>query len=95
MALGVVAFHYPKPEHRDELVRRLAEAVTVMRAAEGCLAVDYWEDRDTGALVSTGTFASEDAWNGAVEAVLAANVDFDYDEREARPRDVHFLIEPS
>lgn len=94
MALGVVAFHYPKPEHRDELVRRLAAAAEVMATTEGCVDVAYWEERETGVLVSTGTFTSDDAWSRAVEAVLAANVDFAYDEREARPRDVYFLVEP-
>jgi quinol monooxygenase YgiN len=94
MAFGVVSLHYPKPEHRDELVRRLAAAADVMAATEGCVDVAYWEERETRALVSTGTFTSEDAWNRAVQAVLAAKVDFAYDQREARPRDVYFLVQP-
>ncbi len=94
MALAVVAFHYPKPEHRDELVARLAAAAEVKAATEGCVDVGYWEERESGALVSTGTFASEEAWTRAVEAVVGADVDFAYDEREASPRDVYFLVEP-
>jgi quinol monooxygenase YgiN len=94
MALGLVAFHYPRPEHRDELVQRMQTAAEVMRTVEGCLDASVWETRESAALVSTGTFASEEAWTQPVRAVLEAGVDFDYDEREMRPRDVHFLVHP-
>lgn len=94
MALGLVAFHYPKPEHRDELLERMRAAAEVMRAVEGCTDASVWEMREGAALVSTGTFASEEAWTQAVRAVLEAGVDFEYDERESRPRDVYFLAEP-
>lgn len=95
MALGLVAFHYPKPEHRDELLERMRAAAEVMRTVEGCSDASVWETRDTAAVVSTGTFASEEAWTRAVRAVLEAGVDFEYDERELRPREVHFLVQPS
>ena len=95
MAFGLVAFHYPKPEHRAELVQRMQAAAEVMRTVEGCLDASVWEDRDGDALVSTGTFASEEAWTLAARAVLEAGVDFDYDERELRPRAVHFLVQPA
>ena len=75
-------------------MQRLTAAAEVMAATEGSLDVSVWEERETGALVSTGTFVSQDAWNQIVEAVLAAGVDFAYDEREERPRDVYFLTEP-
>lgn len=94
MALGLVAFHYPRPEHRDELVQRMKDAADVMKTVEGCLDAEVWETREATALVSIGTFASEEAWTHAVRAVLEAGVDFDYDEREMRPRDVHFFVQP-
>ena len=94
MALGLVAFHYPKPEHRDELLERMRAAAEVMRAVDGCTDASVWEMREGAALVSTGTFASEEAWTQAVRAVLEAGVDFEYDERESRPRDLYFLAEP-
>ena len=94
MAFGLVAFHYPSPEHRDELVQRMQAAAGVMRTVEGCLGVSVWEARESDALVSTGTFVSEEAWTQAARAVLEAGVDFDYDERELRPRAVHFLVQP-
>lgn len=94
MTTGFVAFHYPRSEHRDELVQRMRAAAEVMRAVDGCLDASVWDVRENEAVVSTGTFASEETWTKAVRAVLAAGVDFDYDEREMRPRDVYFLVQP-
>jgi quinol monooxygenase YgiN len=94
MAFGLVAFHYPRPEHREELVRRMRAAAEVMRTVEGCVDASVWETRESGALVSTGTFASEEVWTQAVRAVFDAGVDFDYDEREMRRRDVYLLLPP-
>jgi quinol monooxygenase YgiN len=94
MAMGLVAFHYPKPEHREELLRRMRAAAEVMRTVDGCLDASVWGVRDSEAIVSTGTFVSEEGWAEAVQAVLEAQVDFDYDERELRPRDVYFLLQP-
>jgi quinol monooxygenase YgiN len=93
--MALVAFHHPKPEHREELVQRMRAAAEVMRTVEGCSDASVWEARESAALVSTGTFASEQAWQQAVRAVLEAGVDFDYDERESRPRDLYILVPPS
>jgi quinol monooxygenase YgiN len=93
--MALVAFHHPKPEHREELVQRMRAAAEVMRTVEGCSDASVWEARESAALVSTGTFASEEAWQQAVRAVLEAGVDFDYDERESRPRDLYILVPPS
>jgi len=94
MALGLVAFHHPSPEHRDGLVQRMRASAEVMRTVEGCVDVSVWATRDGGVLVSMGTFASEEAWTEAVQAVLEAGIDFEYDEREMRPRDVYLLVQP-
>lgn len=79
MAIALVALHYPRPDHRDELVRRMQAAAEVMRKVEGCSDASVWEVRESEAVVSTGTFASEEAWADAVRAVLEAEIDFDYD----------------
>lgn len=94
VTLRLVAFHYPKPEHRDELLQRMRAAAEVMRTVEGCSEASVWETRETAALVSTGTFASDEAWAEAVQAVVETGVDFEYDDRESRPRDLFFLMQP-
>jgi len=46
-------------------------------------------------VVATGTFESKEVCIRAFEAVAAANVDIDFDDRESGPRDVYNLIETS
>jgi quinol monooxygenase YgiN len=89
---GIVAFHYPRPEFADELVERVRHAAELMRAVDGCLDAACWRDESSGAVVSTGTFVSREAWHAALAAAAAADVA--YDEREERERDVYTLVEP-
>ena len=92
MKVGVVAIHYPRPEHRDEMIFRVRRAAEVMEATPGCLTADCWVSTDGQAVVTTGQWESEPALIAGFEAVQAADVDFDYDERESRPREVVTLL---
>jgi len=46
MKVGLVALHFPRPEHWDEMISRVHRAAEVMAAAPGCLAVDCWVSED-------------------------------------------------
>lgn len=91
MKVGLVAFHYPHPEHREELISRVRQAAAVMAAAPGCLAADCWVSEDGQAIVTTGQWESEGALAAGFAAVRTAGVDIGYDERESRPREIHRL----
>ena len=88
MKVGLVAVHYPRPEHRDEMISRVHRAAEVMAATRGCLAVDCWVSEASQAVVTTGQWESDQALAAAFSAVRAAGLDFDYDDRESRPREV-------
>jgi quinol monooxygenase YgiN len=92
MKVGLVAVHYPRPEHRDEMISRVRQAAEVMAAAPGCLAVDCWVGEGHHTVVTTGQWESEQALSAGFSAVRAAGLDFDYDERESRPREVMKLV---
>jgi quinol monooxygenase YgiN len=92
MKAGMVALHYPRDEHREEMISRVRQAADVMAATPGCLAVDCWVSEDGQAVVTTGQWQSEQALAAGFAAVRTAGVDFGYDERESRPRDVFRLI---
>ena len=92
MKVGLVALHYPHPEHREEMILRVHQAAEVMAATPGCLEVDCWASEDSPAVVTTGQWESGQALADGFAAVLAAGVDFGYDEREFRPRDVYRLV---
>ena len=94
MAFRLIAFHYPKPEHRDELVQRVANAAEVLARSPGLLDVECWRDEASDAVVATAKFESKEACMQAL-AAAAAETDFAYDERESRPREVYHLVEPT
>ena len=91
MKVGLVALHFPRPEHWDEMISRVRRAADVMAATPGCLAVDCWVSDDRQAVVTTGQWESEQALMAGFTAVRTAGVDFDYDGRESRPRQVYPL----
>ncbi len=93
MKIGMVAVHYPKDEHRQEFVGRVSAAGAAVGAAPGCLAADCWITAD-GAVVSMAQWEDENAMRESFVAAEKAGVDFTFDEREARPRDIMRLVSP-
>ena len=77
MAIGLVAFHYPRPEYREQMIQRVRQAAEVMAGVPGCLDVACWSAEATGAVVTTGKWESRDALASGFRAVRAAGVDFD------------------
>jgi quinol monooxygenase YgiN len=91
LAVALVAFHFPRPEHREQLIERVRRAAEVMRGVEGCTSADVWIDRASGSIVTTGEWQTDEARRATFAALTAAQVDFEYDEREERPREVYLL----
>jgi quinol monooxygenase YgiN len=91
MHVGMVAFHYPHPEYRDQMLGRVQQASGFIVATPGCLAIDCWLTEDGTSIVSTGKWESEEALEAGFAAARAGGVDFSYDDREARPREVFRL----
>ncbi len=91
MQVGMVAFHYPRPEYCDQMLGRVQQACGFIERTPGCLAVDCWLTEDGTSIVSTGKWESEEALKAGFAAARAGGVDFAYDDREARPREVFRL----
>ncbi|NUT99675.1 MAG: hypothetical protein HOY78_47455 [Saccharothrix sp.] len=91
MKYGMVAFHYPTPDHRDEFVARVRAVAEVFRSTPGCLSAECWLAPDSGAVVSSVRWESKAAFQTGFAAVQAADVDVTFDERESRPREIHRL----
>lgn len=94
MTVGFVAIHYPRAAHYDEFVSRVQHAAEVMRATPGCLGAACWVTPAGEAVISIAHWESEAAQASSLATAKAAGVDFDYDEREARPREILRLREP-
>lgn len=91
MKVGLVAVHYPRDGERANLLARVQHAVDVIRSTSGCLGADCWWTAARDAVVSTGQWESRAAMNASFAAARADGVDFDYDARESRPRQVFRL----
>jgi heme-degrading monooxygenase HmoA len=91
MQVGLVAFHYPRPAYRAQMISRVQRAAEFIEATPGCLGVDCWLTEDGTAIVTTGKWESEQTFAAGFAAARAAGVDFTYDEREARPREIFRL----
>jgi hypothetical protein len=94
MTVGFVAIHYPHSAHYDEFVSRVQHAAEVMRPTPGCLGATCWVTPAGEAVISIAHWESEAAQASSLATAKAAGVDFDYDEREARPREILRLQEP-
>ena len=90
----LVAFHYPKPEHRQEMVARLRRAAQFCKTTPGCLDADSWIEESGDGVVATGTWESKEQCQRAFAGMTQAGIDWQYDHREARPRLVYSLVEP-
>lgn len=89
--IGMVAVHHPRREHRDEFVERVRRAAEVISRSPGCLGADCWTT-DDGAVVSTAQWLSKRAMQASFAAAEELGVDFTYDDREAKPRDITMLV---
>lgn len=97
MTIGFIAFHYPHPSHRDEMIDRVEHAVAVINAQPGCLGAECWltDTSDGEAVVSSARWESAAARDAAFAAARDAGADFRFDEREVRPRLIWDLTTPT
>lgn len=91
----VVAFHYPKPEHRAEMIQRLQRAIEVFRTTPGCLGAACWLEQGGDGIVAIARWESRERSRASFAALAAAKVDWEFDDREYRPRLVYNLAEPA
>ncbi len=92
--VGFVALHYPGDEHRDAFVDRVRAAAAFMASTPGCTAAECWCTADGSAVVSMGFWVSAEAERRSFVAADEAGIDFAFDERETRPRDIIRLVAP-
>ncbi|MFD4659756.1 antibiotic biosynthesis monooxygenase [Kitasatospora sp. NPDC058444] len=93
MSFGFVAYHYPRPEHVEEFVGRCHRVRAVLLPQPGFLRAEVWVTPEGDAVVTTGEFASRQAFERAFAAVLREAAEaVVFDEREVRPRLVHTLL---
>ena len=56
--MGLVALHYPHPEHREEMISRIHRAAEIIGRHQAARAVDCWVSDDHQAVVTTSQWRS-------------------------------------
>ncbi len=90
MSFIFMVFHYPTPEHRDELARQMDEMGAFLSATPGCMEVGPPYLTEDGCLIGISTWGSKDAF---LSAGLTLGGSDEIVEGETRPRERFFLHE--
>jgi len=90
-----MAFHYPKPEYRDDLLRWIQRFGAALRVQPGLLQLADFDDPANGRIVAVSIWESAEHFRAGREKA-AASLNFDearYDLWETRPLEVFTLGE--
>jgi heme-degrading monooxygenase HmoA len=89
-----MAFHYPKPEYRDDLLRAMNRFGTALEAQPGLLQLADFDDPANNRIVALSLWESAEHFHaGRAKAAAELSDDADFDLWETRPREVFALGE--
>lgn len=89
------AFHYPKPEHKSDLLSAMTEMAAAADGVEGLREMGAFEDPDNDRIVAASVWESMEAFKAAAAATGPVIARTPFDEWERQPREVHGLHEAS
>src|SRR5690348_8705262 len=89
-----MAFHYPRPEYRTELIQHIQHVGAALRAQPGLLELADFDDPASGRIVAISIWESAEAFRvGRQRAMASLGAEPPYDLWETRPLEVFTLGE--
>lgn len=89
-----MAFHYPKPEYRDDLIRWIQRAGTALKTQPGVLELADFDDPANDRIVAVSIWESAEHFHvGRKRAFDSLGEDAPYDLWERRPLEIFTLGE--
>ncbi|MGH2487438.1 MAG: hypothetical protein ACRDHE_15645 [Ktedonobacterales bacterium] len=89
-----MAFHYPRPEYRDDLLRHIHLVGAALRAQPGLVQLADFDDPANGRIVAVSIWESAEAFRmGRARAMASHDEEPRYDVWESRPLEVFTLGE--
>ena len=82
------AVHYPKPEHRDDLLRAMRRLDDAFKDTPGLLDIGVWRDELSRGIVALSFWESRERFEAAAGRFVAAIADVPFDEWEERPAEL-------
>ena len=80
------AVHYPKPEHRDDLVAAMATMRAAATGVPGLEEIGGFEDADGGRIIAISVWSSLEAMQAGMATLGAAIADVPFDRWERQER---------
>ena len=74
--------HYPKPEHRDDIVAAMGRVRAASTGVAGLEEIGGFEDADGGRIVALSVWSSPEAMQAGMATLGAAIADVPFDEWE-------------
>ena len=89
-----MAFHYPRPAYRDDLIHHMQRVGAALRAQPGLLQLADFDDPANGRIVAVSIWESAEAFRvGRRRAMASLGDEPPYDLWETRPLEVFTLGE--
>jgi quinol monooxygenase YgiN len=85
------AVHYPKPEHREDLIAAMKRLAAATEGLAGLDEIGGFEDAADGRIVAISVWSSPEAMQAGMPALGAAIADVPFDEWERQPGTMTFL----
>lgn len=92
MSIGFIAYHYPRPEHFAEFVERTRVVRETLQGQPGCRSIEIWATPDRDAVITSGSFESEQDYQRAFGVARGLGDPVVFDDRERKPREVVTLV---
>lgn len=94
MEIRFIGYHYPRPDQFDAFVDRTRLVQETLLDQPGCRSVEIWVTPDQDAVVTTGTFDSEQDYQRAFGVARGLGDAVAFDGRERMPREIVTLVSP-
>lgn len=85
------AIHFPKPEHRDDLVAAMGRLRAAAAGVDGLEEIGGFEDPDGGRIVAISVWTSAEAMQAGLPVLGAAVADVPFAVWERQPGSMQFL----
>ncbi len=88
MSFLYLALHYPKAEHRQDLLAAMHHLNETLIDAQGLQKIGAWAEESGDRIIALSIWESRQAFQAALEKIGAGVAGVPFDEWEARPREL-------
>jgi len=88
MSYLYLAVHYPKPEHRNDLLAAMQRLNAALQDAPGLIHIGAWQEESGTRIVAISIWESQNAFQEALGRFASAVGDVPFGEWEQRPREL-------